>query len=684
VVRRAVAVIFALAAPATAHAACTPRAAPRYEARVMNVLASGTDVWGNALMRAPGGPTLAAAKRYLSPLLYARARDGLPLTASGVYYVPLSIPSGPRGAEAVMLHVADGSRIYDQKVTGRSIALTVDGETYGRCLTRLTPARLAGGWLPILQTAYRSRAGVRYTQESFSTGRKSFVRLTVTAGALPARVRFTPGRSYTVDARHTATIFVAWPAFRQVSEAAYEKKRRAVAGYWKVRLHFGASLVVPERAVMDAQRALLVQNLLLTYRYSIGNSYEQFSFPEGVDAAQVMAEYGFEATARSMLRTALTRRSLPYPSWKMGEKLLGSAVYYRLLRDAKYIRLATPVLRRSVAWLQAKLTQRGLLGRERYSSDIPAKVYGLHAQAVVWQGLRGMAEVWGDLGDDRDAAQATALADRLERGLRSAVRTSQRRLGDGSLFIAARLLEKERPTLLTATRDGSYWNLVMPYALASGLFPPGRSQARGVLRFMNSHGSRLLGMVRASAFSLYGDPAFPVSGTDEVYGVNVSRFLADNDEAEQLVLSLYGQLAAGMTPGTFVAGEAHTVAPLGGLADRAMYLPPNSASNAAFLTTLRSMLVHAVAGGLKLAYATPRAWLAPGKRIEVRRLPTTFGLLAYTLDARSAGVRVTVHVPPRATNVSLRLRMPQATKTFDLSGRSGTVRFSVPRSSQRR
>ncbi len=29
----------------------------------------------------------------------------------------------------------------------------------------------------------------------------------------------------------------------------------------------------------------------------------------------------------------------------------------------------------------------GLLGRERYSSDIPDEVLGLHSQATVWQGL---------------------------------------------------------------------------------------------------------------------------------------------------------------------------------------------------------------------------------------------------------------------------------------------------------
>jgi hypothetical protein len=578
-----------------------------------------------------------------------------------------------------MLHVADGSRIYDEKVTRRSLAISVDGEPYGSCLARLTPARLAGGWLPILQTAYRGRSGARYIQESFSTGAESFVRLEVEAGARPARLHFTPGGAYSVAPLEVDTIYVAWPSWRAIDADLYEKKRSSVVDYWNARLGLGASYIVPEQAVMDAQRALLVQNLSLTYRYSIGNPYEQFSFSEGIDAARVMAEYGFGPTARTILRTAMTRPAEPFPSWKKGELLLGSAEYYRLLRDETYLRLATPLLRRDVAWLRAKMTPLGLIGRERYSSDIPAKVFGLHSQAVAWQGLREMAEVWREIGNQAAAAEARTLAVRLERGLRRAVRRSQRRLRDGSLFIPVRLFEGGRPRHLTASRAGSYWNLVMPYALASGLFAPGSPEAYGSLRYMLTHGSRLLGMVRAAGFSLYGKPVFPVSGTDQVYGVNTSRFLADNDQAKQLVLSLYGQLAAGMTPHTFVAGEAHSVAPLGGAADRTMYNPPNSGSNAAFLVTLRAMLVHEVVGILRLGYATPRAWLAPGKRIEVRNAPTSVGPVSYTIESRAGDVLVSVEVPPRATDVSLRLRLPGATKTFDLSGRSGTVTFVTSR-----
>jgi hypothetical protein len=200
-------------------------------------------------------------------------------------------------------------------------------------------------------------------------------------------------------------------------------------------------------------------------------------------------------------------------------------------------------------------------------------------------------------------------------------------------------------------------------------------------------------MVRAGAFSLYGPGATPAtSGTDQVYGVNMSRFLAAEDQAGELVLSLYGQLAAGMTSRTFVAGEAASVAPLDGLRYRAMYLPPNATANDSFLETLRLMLVQDPPSGLRLAFATPRGWLAPGKRIAVRGAPTRFGPVSYSLEASAHAVRVHVEPPPRGRKLQLRVRLPggrqvasvtprrtfdRTTGTIELSGTRGPLDFVV-------
>jgi hypothetical protein len=311
-----------------------------------------------------------------------------------------------------------------------------------------------------------------------------------------------------------------------------------------------------------------------------------------------------------------------------------------------------------------------------------------------------MGHVWAKTGHESLGARCLALAARLEVGLREAVRVSARTLPNGSLFLPARLLDPEPAyDAVTASRSGSYWNLVMPYALASGLFAPGSPEARGALAYMQGHGSRLLGLVRAAAFALYGEPVFPTSGTDQVYGINAARFLADNDQADQLVLSLYGHLAVGMTPGTFVSGEAASVAPLANRYYRSMYLPPNAASNAAFLETLRLMLVHETRGrdgepnGLQLAYATPRGWLRPGRAFAVRRAPTAFGPVSFSITAEPGAIRATVDVPARRPpRLRLRLRLPRGSRigivrlngtpihrldrgaaTIDLTGRRGRV-----------
>jgi pimeloyl-ACP methyl ester carboxylesterase len=725
-----------------------PRATAAHTSRVVRALSTRHDVWGNALLNAPDGPSYEAARRLLPPLLYARAPGKRALTESGVYYLPFGQPLGARGAGSVALHVADGSQVIAERVGGRRLTILVGAkgrERYGSCLARLGPARLAAGWQPILSTTYTDASRVRYRQESFATQASetgslvSFIRLDVDARRSSVKfvqLRLRPSvprlrqvlafsrggavkrsvLTYRIRRGTTRTIYLAWinyPGRRglAVDAARYDRARRAVGAYWSARLREGTQIVVPERRVNDAYRNLLVQNLLLTWRYSIGNPYEQFSFPEGVDVAEVMGELGYAAVARSIMRTSLTRKDVPYPNWKMGKRLVGSALHYRLTRDRSYIDGATPALRRYVDELGRQIgsSGTGLLGRERYSSDIDEQVLGLHSQATVWQGLRAMSRVWAETGNAELARRCETLAGQLEDGLRRAVASSQRRLDDGSLFIPARLLDRE-PAYgsLTEARLGSYWNLVMPYALASGIFAPGSPEATGILKYMLRHGSRLLGVVRAGAYALYERPVYPVSGTDQVYGINVARFLADSDAADQLVLSLYGSLAVAMTPNTFVSGEAASVAPLAGTHFRSMYLPPNGASNAAFLQTLRSLLVHETRDregaptGLELGFATPRPWLRAGRRIAVRRAPTSFGPVTYSLVARSDTIHATVDVPsrPAPKTLKLRVRLPRGQRvdavtvngtplesslgeTIDLSGLAGRVEVIVRYGSRR-
>ena len=189
--------------PAAAAGSCAPpRAAPLYVDSIERAVASGPDLWGSRLLASRSGPTLAAAERFLAPLLLATQRGQRPLTPSGFYYVPLSFGFSSYGPAVFALHVADGSEIITRHVGGPSLTFYVGNgrERYGSCTARLHPARLAEGYLPIVQTSYVDANGVSYRQESF-VGRAygarsvvSFVKLDVdaTTARSGATVRLVP------------------------------------------------------------------------------------------------------------------------------------------------------------------------------------------------------------------------------------------------------------------------------------------------------------------------------------------------------------------------------------------------------------------------------------------------------------------------------------------------------------
>jgi hypothetical protein len=101
--------------------------------------------------------------------------------------------------------------------------------------------------------------------------------------------------------------------------------------------------------------------------------------------------------------------------------------------------------------------------------------------------------------------------------------------------------------------------------------------------------------------------------------------------------------------------------------------------------------------GLQLAYATPRAWLEPGKTIAVRDLPTSFGAISFSMTSSVRTVHVSIdltRVARRPRAIGLRLRLPLGrrisrvrlhgrpfrrfdpeTGTLDVSGSTGRVEF---------
>src|SRR5438270_4017129 len=113
----------------------------------------------------------------------------------------------------------------------------------------------------------------------------------------------------------------------------------------------------------------------------------------------------------------------------------------------------------------------------------------------------------------------------------------------------------------------------------------------------------------------------------------------DRDHA---LVGFYGQLAQGMTRDTFIGGEGSRFLH-GDKHGRSFYLPPNSASNATFLTTLRYLLVQdwdldddGKPETLRLLDAIPPRWLAGGQKLAVEKAPSAFGEVTFRVESRAA------------------------------------------------
>jgi len=192
-------------------------------------------------------------------------------------------------------------------------------------------------------------------------------------------------------------------------------------------------------------------------------------------------------------------------------------------------------------------------------------------------------------------------------------------------------------------------------------------------------------------------------GVNVLYGQRYMLTILRRGDREHALAGFYGQLAQAMTRRTFIGGEGSRFFH-GDERGRSFYLPPNSASNAMFLTTLRYFLVQdwdldddGRPETLRLLDAIPPHWLAADRPLEVRRLPTAFGEVSLRAVSNPAEQRIalTLDLPSRAAekvsvrvaapegfrvftaNIGLQSLKPDGEGRFDLSGRRGRLVMNV-------
>ncbi|MBI2478159.1 MAG: hypothetical protein HYV60_05795 [Planctomycetia bacterium] len=254
------------------------------------------------------------------------------------------------------------------------------------------------------------------------------------------------------------------PASLAIDAALVARCKQTLQAYWDERLGT-QPFDVPEPLVMDAMRNLLIQNLVLRWRYSLGSAvyHDAFYQPESSDACSLLAKYGYAVQARDGLRSLLDMTKGPgnYTNWEMGEKLSHAVEYYHLTGDAEFIRDHTPSYLKMIGEFARQMRDdpRGLLEPQRYCGDQTYRSYAVFHLTVCWRGMRDMRIVWQQLGMDEAVAACGDADIALRQALQDALQANIDVLPDGSVFIPCRLYE-DVPVFdpITATRDGPYWN----------------------------------------------------------------------------------------------------------------------------------------------------------------------------------------------------------------------------------
>jgi hypothetical protein len=362
--------------------------------------------------------------------------------------------------------------------------------------------------------------------------------------------------------------------------------------------------------------------------------------------------------------------------WQMVE-------HYLLTGDKDWLAKAAPRLQANADWMirQRRAYLKEVPGRDRlWMRDLlpPHNTWDstnwrpwYESNANYWFGLNHYAEVIADLDAEisrKYAAEARAYAqDILAAVEKSFVLSPVIRVRDGTYrsFLPPTPYMRGPASRFMPTSFGSPEHTpgLYPDAIRggvhlinlSGLLLRSDPRAQGLLDVLEDR--LLLEHHRLPMRTTNYDPAkhwFSHAGWYYQCGIErTANVHLQWDDVPNFLRSFYNQYAVDIVVGPYTFNEHTTRGP-----------PDKSFEEAAFLERLRNMLVMEEGESLWLARATPRAWLAQGKRIAVKNMPTHFGTVDYEIvsDVASGKVAATVKMPSRKMpkEVWLRLRHPKA------------------------
>ena len=636
----------------SANSALTP--SRKGAATVEQVLNSGTDLWGEAALRQPGGPSFASFADLLEPMRYSDAPFRHYPLALGAPHSPIKARLISNGSA---INALARQRNWNGE-TGTPVTMRVgrDLAVFGDDLARLDGPKLDKGYYPIVQLRY-SHDRYTYDQEVFvptdeeaSQHGVAYVRFTVADGPEGSRrpgdtgtgkveaqiegyvvhkvadgiVRdnegkivapFEPGKWWYTPARGTlitelepgeSSVLAIYTkpteSAEAITPAMYDAKRKACIATWDKILARGVNIVTPEPRVNNAWRATVIANYMMLngdeMRYSHGNQYDKLYIAEPADTTRALALLGQTETAREAIPPIMnyTRKGLEYHQAALKLQML--AHYYFLTRDAEFVRSMRVISDegRKPGW-QTELNLL-LTGREEKSGLFPPEQYAGDITDKVYS-LNSNANGWRGLRDMSLVLAEigeTALAERAAASataFRKAVIAALDKSIDRSVdppFIPLALFGAEKPYDMIFNHRLASYWNIMTKYVLTSGLFPVDSDYADMLIDYSQQRGALCMGMNRTSVNL--DTWWvDKRGINDLYGMRYALALLERDEPDRALVSFYGKLAHGFTRDTFVGGEGASIVPM--YPDgRQFYLPPNSAANASFQQQLRYLLVQ--------------------------------------------------------------------------------------------
>ncbi|HXE11654.1 MAG TPA: hypothetical protein VN633_06020 [Bryobacteraceae bacterium] len=448
----------------------------------------------------------------------------------------------------------------------------------------------------------------------------------------------------------------------------YAQARAGTVRFWSDWLTKGARFQVPEEAVNELFRASLWHALRLPRRHGAKDAvidlpYSNFAYDQtGIPWPGVQSIYvdymlyelrGYYPVALEELLQEFRRNQdvnghiSGFADWLMytPSMLYASGQYYLLSHDREGFERLLPYALKALAWCEDQY--RRAEQRERFpglligplNDGTGSGVWALN-QAYFYAGLDRFGAALAELHDPH-ASEAMASADRLRKAIQTGFEQA------ASLAPVVQLRDHTWQPYVPSDAENPHRLMDVWYPTDVDVGPlhlvrlkalPADGDLANFL--LNDHEDNLF----LKGWGMANEPVYRPQGMAYLY----------RDDPKAAIRTFYSQMACAFSHTVFEPVEHRWM--------HGQYFGPPSTDGSWFELYRNLLLREFDDHTLILGQATPRNWLADGKRIEVDHAPTYFGNVSFHIASHAGSGTISAHVdlPSHPPALLIRLRHPEA------------------------